>query len=104
MGLALRFISASAGMVTFVMGVLVEAEDELAGNFVMLNVVSSAAPFAQDATRTRRVYAGGWGWGQWRRCIFGDTGLRNGIESACSILPSLKNLKCEVETNAQVRD
>lgn len=74
MGLPLRFISASAGMVTFVMGAPVEAGIEPAGNLVMVNVVSSAAPFAQDATRTRGVYAGGQGWGQWGRAIFADAG------------------------------
>jgi hypothetical protein len=50
-------------MVTFAIGAPVEAGLELAGNLVMLNVVSSAAPFAQDATRTRGVYAGGAGMG-----------------------------------------
>ena len=64
MGLALRFISASAGMVTFVMGRR-WGWGLLVGNLVMLNGFSSAAPFAQDATRTRRVYAWGRGWGQW---------------------------------------
>jgi hypothetical protein len=61
-------------MVTFVKGELGEAGVELAGNLVMLNVFSSAAPFAQDATRTRGVYAGGQGWGQWGRAIFADAG------------------------------
>jgi len=79
-------------MVTFVMGVLVEAEDELAGNFVMLNVVSSAAPFAQDATRIRGVYAGGAGMG----ADFAEAGLRNEIKSSLFDSPVLR-LKCEVD-------
>ena len=56
-------------MVTFVIGAPVGVGVELVGNLVMLNGFSSAAPFAQDATRTRRVYAWGRGWGQWRHSI-----------------------------------
>ena len=47
MGLALRFISASTGMVTFVIGAPVGVGVELVGNLVMLNGFSSAAPFVR---------------------------------------------------------
>src|ERR1700723_253393 len=57
MGLPWRFISASAGMVTFVTGMPAEAEPDPAGRLVMLIVVSSATPSTQDAARTKRVYA-----------------------------------------------
>src|SRR5580658_9581660 len=52
MGLPCRFISASAGTVTFVVGMPVEAELDPPGKLVTLMVVSSAAPETQDATRT----------------------------------------------------
>src|ERR1035437_6977298 len=57
MGLPWRFISASAGMVTFVMGARRGAEFAPSGKGVRLMVVSTAAPITQDAARTRRVYA-----------------------------------------------
>jgi hypothetical protein len=65
-------------MVTFVRGA--PAGVEVAGNLVMLNVVSSAAPFAQDATRTRGVYAAGRGWAKGRLLILSERpakGIRN---------------------------
>jgi hypothetical protein len=44
MGLPWRFISVSAGTVTFVMGMPVEAELEAEGKLVTLMMISSAAP------------------------------------------------------------
>jgi hypothetical protein len=79
-------------MVTFVRGEPVEGGVEPAGNLVMLMVVSSAAPFAQDATRIRGVYAGGAGMG----ADFAEAGLRNEIKSSLFDSPVLR-LKCEVD-------
>ena len=61
MGLPWRFISLRAGMVIFVVSEARRGDLALPGKLVMLMVVSSAAPKTQDATRTRRVYAGGRG-------------------------------------------
>jgi len=56
-GLPWRFISASAGTVTRVKG-FAAGEVPPEGKLVRLMLVSSAAPFAQDAARTASVYAG----------------------------------------------
>ena len=57
MGLPWRFISLSAGMVTFVRELTASEELPPPGKWVRLMVVSSAAPKTQDAARTSRVYA-----------------------------------------------
>lgn len=74
MALPCRFISASAGMVTFVVGRPaagnpLEAEFGPPGKLATLNLTSSAAPETQDAARSRRVYARMWLRAQLRHAI-----------------------------------
>src|SRR5580658_1595744 len=101
MGLPCRFISASAGTVTFVMGMPVDAVVDPTGKLVTLMVVSSAAPSTQDATRTAQVYARSWDRLQRPRIFALPEYRRCAIES--SLLPIKRQVESENDRNAQVR-